>query len=93
VSKAPLITFPTFTPPLEDANGCLPKKKIKRIFTHTHTHKKKKKKKNGTTVSIFIHINIPPLASWYATIPRLYMSAAKENLKDNRRRKIPPERK
>jgi hypothetical protein len=51
----------------------------------------KKNEKNIHT-QIFIHINTPPLASWYATTPRLYISDANENLTDNRRKESQEEK-
>jgi hypothetical protein len=53
---------------------------MKRIFTQ------KIKKENTIITSIFIHINTPRLASLYATIPRLYISAANEGLMNDRRK-------
>jgi hypothetical protein len=52
----------------------------------------KKNEKNIHT-EIFIHTNTPLLTSWYATTPRLYISAANENLTDNRRKKSKEEKK
>jgi DNA-directed RNA polymerase subunit M/transcription elongation factor TFIIS len=50
-----------------------------------NNHKKNKIMENIIT-SIFIHINTPLLASWNATIPRLYISEANVKLRTTEER-------